>query len=432
MAMCVALLIASEFMPVSLLTPIAHDLGATEGLAGQAISISGLFAVIASLLIASVASRFDRRHVMAALTALMLASLVLIAVAPNFSFLMVARALLGLTIGGFWSLSTATVVRLVPAASVPKALGIMYMGNAAATAFAAPIGIYLGGVMGWRGVFWALVPLVVVNLAWQWKSLPSIRSREAIPLGRMVALLKRPNVAYAMAGVMLTFGGAFTTFTYLRPFLENHTHATLTELSLLLLGLGAAGFVGTHWATALVERHVYRLLRGLPLALGVATVAMLVTGHSIWAVAIAMVAWGALNSAIPVSWFNWLAKGVADEPEAGGGLMVASIQLAIMLGASLGGLLLDHFSVVATFIGGAALLILGSAVVGSGRRLAHSNVMYAAHDVRIADVPDPTLVPSPLIPSRESRAPASAAAISGPTARWSEPKPDRAWAATRR
>src|SRR4051812_18310438 len=29
MAMCVALLIAAEFMPVSLLTPIAHDLGAT-------------------------------------------------------------------------------------------------------------------------------------------------------------------------------------------------------------------------------------------------------------------------------------------------------------------------------------------------------------------------------------------------------------------
>jgi predicted MFS family arabinose efflux permease len=372
MAMCVALLIASEFMPVSLLTPIAHDLGATEGLAGQAISISGLFAVIASLLIASVTSRFDRRHVMTALTAVMLASLILIAAAPNFTFLMVARALLGLTIGGFWALSTATVVRLVPAASVPKALGIMYMGNAAATAFAAPIGSYLGGVIGWRGVFWALVPLVVVNLAWQWMSLPSIRSREAIPLGRMVALLKRPHVAYAMAGVMLTFGGAFTAFTYLRPFLENYTHATLTELSLLLLGLGAAGFVGTHWATKLVERHVYGLLRGLPLALGIATVAMLATGHSSWSVAVAMVVWGALNSAIPVSWFNWLAKGVADEPEAGGGLMVASIQLAIMLGASFGGLLLDHISIVATFIGGAALLILGSAVVGSGQLLTQS------------------------------------------------------------
>src|SRR3954464_7106652 len=88
MALCVALLIASEFMPVSLLTPIAHDLHATEGMAGQAISISGLFAVLTSLFIATIAGRLDRRHVLMGLTALMLASLVLIAVAPSFALLM--------------------------------------------------------------------------------------------------------------------------------------------------------------------------------------------------------------------------------------------------------------------------------------------------------------------------------------------------------
>jgi len=82
MALCVALLIASEFMPVSLLTPIAHDLHATEGLAGQAISISGLFAVVTSVLIATVAGRFDRRHVLMGLTLIMLVSLILIAEAP--------------------------------------------------------------------------------------------------------------------------------------------------------------------------------------------------------------------------------------------------------------------------------------------------------------------------------------------------------------
>lgn len=52
MSLCVALLIAAEFMPVSLLTPIATDLGASNGMAGLAIAISGLFAVPTSLLIA--------------------------------------------------------------------------------------------------------------------------------------------------------------------------------------------------------------------------------------------------------------------------------------------------------------------------------------------------------------------------------------------
>src|SRR4051794_24105016 len=84
MGMCVALLIAAEFMPVSLLTPIARDLGATVGMAGQAISVSGLFAVATSLFIATFAARFDRRHVLVGLTGVMLASLVLIALAPNY------------------------------------------------------------------------------------------------------------------------------------------------------------------------------------------------------------------------------------------------------------------------------------------------------------------------------------------------------------
>lgn len=373
MTMCVALLIASEFMPVSLLTPIAHDLGATEGMAGQAISISGLFAVATSLLIATASGRLDRRYVLVGLTVAMIVSLALIAAAPSFAFLMVARALLGIAIGGFWSMSTATIVRLVPQADVPKALSIMYMGNAAATAFAAPLGSWLGGLIGWRGVFWALVPLAAVTLVWQWVSLPSMPPRERVPAARVLALLRRPHVARAMAGVMLTFGGAFAAFTYFRPFFEHHVHATVPQLSLLLLALGSAGFVGTYAAGTLISRHLYRLLRYLPLALGLTTLALLLAGHSMWTLALLMFAWGALNAAIPVSWFSWLTQGVRDEPEAGGGLMVAAIQLAIMLGAGLGGLLLDHVSIAATMVGAAALLAIGSLSIGSGRRLSHAS-----------------------------------------------------------
>ena len=66
MALCVAVLIASEFMPVSLLSPIAADLGITEGQTGQAISISGLFAVVTSLFVAGLTRRIDRKLVLTA------------------------------------------------------------------------------------------------------------------------------------------------------------------------------------------------------------------------------------------------------------------------------------------------------------------------------------------------------------------------------
>ncbi len=80
-----------------------------------------------------------------------------------------------------------------------------------------------------------------------------------------------------------------------------------------------------------------------------------------------------LYSAIPVCWSTWLAKEVSDEPETGGGLMVAAIQMAIMIGGAFGGSLLDHVSVAAPLIGGSALLILAALVVGNGERLTQSS-----------------------------------------------------------
>ncbi|WP_421316790.1 MFS transporter [Aeromonas veronii] len=367
MSLCVALLIAAEFMPVSLLTPIATDLGASNGMAGLAIAISGLFAVPTSLLIAPLSHRLDRRHVLMGLAVVMLTSLIVIALSPNFTVLMVARALLGIVIGGFWALATATIMRLAGSPSVPKALGILYTGNAVATAFAAPIGSYLGGLIGWRGVFWLLVPLVVINLLWMVLCLPSMHS-QARPHSAF-RLMRRPNVAIAIMGVTLTFAGAFSAFTYFRPFLETRTLVDLPQLSALLLALGLAGFAGTTAVSLLLHRHLYQMLRWLPLALGVITLALLTVAHHFWGVALMLILWGMLNSAIPVAWSAWITQGISDSPESGGGLMVAAIQLAITLGAAVGGWLLDSLSIRATFMGSALLLTAASMVVGNGSRL---------------------------------------------------------------
>lgn len=370
MAMCAAMLIASEFMPVSLLTPIALDLHASVGMAGQAISISGLFAVVTSLIIPSITGRLDRRHVLAGLAGLLLMSLVLIAEAGSFETLMAARALLGVTVGGFWSLATASIMRLVPEESLSKALGVLYTGNAVATSFAAPVGSYLGSVIGWRGVFWALVPIVAINLVLLLIALPSMKNRASQRTGtNVLSLLRRPHVSFAMLAVMLTFAGAFAVFTYFRPFFETYTHVDVPRLSMLLLGMGLAGFAGTYGASALISKRLFSLLMGLPVALAAVTLAMLPVGHHFGAAAVLAVAWGAVNAAIPVAWSTWLSKGVKDRPESGGGLMVASIQLSIMVGAELGGTMLDHYSIGATFISGAALLVLSAIVIGSGRRL---------------------------------------------------------------
>lgn len=369
MALCVAMLIASEFMPVSLLTPMAAGLRATEGQTGQAISISGLFAVAASLLITTVAGRLNRKWVLVAMTALMLASLVLVAAAPNFAVLMIGRALLGICIGGFWALATAVIMRLVPESEVPKALALMYGGQAIAAAFAAPVGAYLGGLFGWRAVFWALTPIVAVNLVWHMVALPSLPARHRQDFRAMIDLLKRPYFLRGLIASMLSWGSAFTMFTYLRPFLEQVTGVDVTMLSLLLLVLGCAGFVGTWVSSRFLSGNVAPLLKLPALLMGGCTLGLLLFGGSIVGVGLFLAIWGAMNTAMSVIWMTWMAQNADDAPEAGGSLMVAAIQSSILLGAVVGGLLLDGLSIGATFSGSVVLAGIGLALIGNGRRL---------------------------------------------------------------
>ncbi|MFS0740052.1 MFS transporter [Brevundimonas sp. 3P9-tot-E] len=369
MALCVALLIASEFMPVSLLTPMAHGLGASEGQTGQAISISGLFAIGASMLVTTAAGRLNRKWVLVAMTALMLLSLILVAAAPSFAVLMIGRALLGVCVGGFWALATAVIMRLVPEAEVPRALALMYGGQAIAAAFAAPVGSYLGALLGWREVFWALTPIVAVNLIWHVVALPSLPARQQQAFGAVFSLLKRPYFLTGLIASMLSWGAAFTMFTYLRPFLERVTGADVSLLTVLLLALGCAGFVGTWASGRFVRGDVARLLRLPALVVGACTLALLFVGASPMAAGLLLALWGAMNTAMSVIWMTWMSQNVDDAPEAAGSLMVAAIQASILLGAVVGGWLLDGFSIQATFSGSVVLAGAAIVLVGNGQKL---------------------------------------------------------------
>jgi len=362
MSLAAFALVASEFMPVSLLTPLAAELRITEGQAGQSIAISGAFALVTSLVLAAVVGRLDRKILLLGLTLLMIVSGTVAAFAPNYAVFMAGRALIGVAIGGFWSMSAATAMRLVPDAEVPRALAILNGGNALATVIAAPAGSFLGAVIGWRGAFFCLVPVAIVALAWLTASLPAMRSERRADAPNMLALLKRPAVVFGMAAVSLLFMGQFALFTYLRPFLEGVTGADASTLSLMLLVLGIAGFVGTTLIGGVLQGRVYRVLVAIPLVMAALAIGLVMFGASKAAVFVLLAAWGLVGTSAPVGWWTWLAQTLPRDAEAGGGLMVAVVQLAIMLGATLGGLLFDASGYRATFHLSAGLLVAAAVV----------------------------------------------------------------------
>lgn len=291
MSVCAFALIASEFLPVSLLTPIASDLRITEGMAGQGIAISGAFAVLTSLFISVLAGGLNRKTLLLGLTAAMGAS---------------------------------------------------------------------GAVIGWRGAFLCLVPVALVTLAWQWMTLPSMhaaaRARGIGNAFKVFTLFKRPGVTVGMLASSLLFMGQFSLFTYVRPFLETVTDVHGAAISLVLLVIGAAGFIGTVLIGRVLQRGFFQTLIAIPLLMALIALALIAFGEWTAAVVALLGVWGLAGTSAPVGWWAWIAKVFPKDAEAGGGLFVAVVQLSIALGSTLGGLLFDHSGYQSTFMFSAVLL----------------------------------------------------------------------------
>lgn len=362
-------LITAEFLPASLLTPMASSLGVTEGGAGQTVTATALVALVTGLLITSATKSIDRRWVLMFFTFLQIISSLLVAFAPSLQVLLMGRLLLGVAIGGFWAMSTATAMRLVPARDVPKALSIIFAGVSIATVVAAPLGSFLGSLIGWRNVFILCVVPGVLALLWQLWVLPSMRPENGGSLRTLLHVLRRPGMIGGLLATIFIFSGHFAFFTYLRPFLETVGRASVETISLILLGFGLANFVGTSIAGHLLARNLRLTLALVPFGMGVLALLMVAFGHLALLDGLLVTLWGFAFGLVPVGWSTWLATTVPDEAESAGGLMVASIQLAISAGAAGGGLVFDLNGASGVFTVSGVLLVAAMVMVFAGVRV---------------------------------------------------------------
>jgi predicted MFS family arabinose efflux permease len=356
-------LVTAEFLPASLLTPMALELGVSEGLAGQAVTVTALVALLSGLLAASMTRGIDRRVVLMGFTALLIASNLLVAFAPSLTVLLLARILLGIALGGFWSMAAATAMRLVPSAVLPRALSMIFSGVSVATIVAAPLGSYLGGMYGWRSAFLLAAVIGVVTLGFQLFALPRLAPRGAARLGTLLEVLLRPGIGVGILGTVLVFGGHFALFTYIRPFLESVAGVGLDGLALMLLGFGVANFAGTLLAGWLLERSLRGTLVLMPVLIGGAALALALLPFGVVGQALLVALWGLAFGGVPVGWSTWVARSVPDQAESAGGMVVAAVQLAIATGAAAGGLVFGLGGVAGVFAAAGAMLLLTALLV---------------------------------------------------------------------
>jgi predicted MFS family arabinose efflux permease len=353
-------LVTAEFLPASLLTAMAADLHISDGAAGQAVTATALVGAVAAPSVPLLTRRFDRRPVMLGLTVLLVISNVMAATAQSMPVLLAARVLLGIALGGFWSMAGALAMRLAPEQLFARAMSVILTGVSVATVCAAPIGAWMGELWGWRSAFMAAGVVSAITLAAQFLTLPALPPRDNPSLRVLGELLTRPNVRMAMLAVLLVISGHFAGFTYIRPLMEQVTHLSVGAISTILLGYGIGGFFGNFAGGAIASRSERHAIVSGGALIALLAAGLLVAGSSMVVTAVAVALWGFAFGAFPVGFQTWIVRAAPDQAEGAGGLLVAAFQIAIASGAIGGGLLVDHIGALGGPSFALAALTLGT------------------------------------------------------------------------
>ncbi|SMF04110.1 MFS transporter [Streptomyces sp. Amel2xC10] len=354
--------VTTEMLPVGLLTPLGDGLGVSAGTAGLALTLPGLVAAVAAPLLPAAVRRADRRRVLVGLSLLLAAADLLSALAPGMAALLVARALVGVCIGGVWTVAAGLAVRLVPAASVGRATAVVFSGIAVASVLGVPAGTVLGATAGWRWAFAGLAVLAVAVAAALALALPPLPAEHTVGTGELRRVAALPGVRRGLAVVGLLVTGHFAAYTYVRPVLERvpglGAGSGAGAAGTLLLGYGVAGVVGTLAAGPAAARGPRRTV--CVVAAGVtAVVALLVpAGGSLGASALLLVLWGFVYGGVAVSAQTWLTAAAPRAPEAVSALIAAVFNTAIALGAFTGGRTADTAGATGVLWLGAGLALL--------------------------------------------------------------------------
>lgn len=336
-------LVSAEFLPAGLLTPMARDLGISEGTAGQVVTATASVGAVAALLSNVLIGKLNRKKVLISLSALAIGSNILSALATDFWLLLLGRAGLGISISAFWALSVAVVARLVGANATGRGMAIVTLGVSLATIAAPSLGALISDWLGWRVAMAMTAGLAALAMLLQFISLPTLPAAASNSMADVLRLTRRRGIQFGMLAILVLMTGHFAGSVYVRPFLEKVTLLGTGPIALALLGFGIAAVVGNVAGGRMADANIRMALVTTSILMGLAALAMVLWGAHIGVAFGFVTLWGFAFGMAPVVLPTNLSRSAPDALEASGSLMVVSFQVAITTGAVVGGYIVDTY-----------------------------------------------------------------------------------------
>jgi DHA1 family inner membrane transport protein len=362
--------VTTETLPIGLLPQIAGDLGKSPSAVGLLVTAYGLVVVLSTIPLTRATGRWPRRRLLAVLLVVFVVANALSALAATYAVLLLARVVVAMSQAVFWAVVTPAAASLFRPAMRPRAVALLYVGSSSATLVGVPAGTWLGQLGGWRVPFVALSVLGVAVLVVLLALMPHQAVGESDADRGTAPDAGRYRVLVVVTAAMVT--GAFTTFTYVTPFLTEVSGFGSAAIGPILLVRGLAGLTGAVLAGLFAGGRGWAALVIVTVGQAVALTAQFAFGTTGPATIVTVSAAAmALSGMVAVLGARVLevAPGSTDMASAG---TSTAFNVGITGGALFGSILLTTAGVRSSALAGAALTVVALAVLLSEPRLATS------------------------------------------------------------
>jgi len=349
----------SNYIISGILDRIAETLGTSVAAAGQLITVYSLAYAVGTPILMALTAKMDRRKLLLYSLGLFIVANLLTYILSGFGFFIAARIITALGAGVVTVNALSIAANIAPPGKQASAIANVTMGITASLSIGVPLGRMAASTFGWKAVFLAIAIVGVIAMHVIAVVLPRMQGDKPVPLINQFELLKKPQVLVALAITFFWLGGYSLAYTYISPFLLEVTHLNESLISAALFAFGIASLIGSKIGGYSTDKRgiKYTLVSGMVLHV-ISLILLSLVGESVIAIFAILILWSfAAWSSAPAQQFNQ----VSLVPESSGvmlSLNSSMMQLAMAVGAGVGGVIVNRISLASiTWFGALSVLI---------------------------------------------------------------------------
>lgn len=369
-----------EMMVAGIMNLMSGDLGVSEAIIGQLVTLYALTFAICGPILVKLTNRFAVRPVLLWTLVAFIIGNAMIAMAPNFTILVIGRILSSAAA----SLIIVKVLALTAMLTIPKnrgkMIGVVYTGFSGANVFGVPIGTMIGDAIGWRFTFLFIIIVSVIAGVLMMVYLPSTSELNQVQRQWGSTSNKQPNTSKILRPVEVVKYLAITflilvansvTFVYINPLILNHGHQ-MGFVSLALLVNGIAGVIGTSLGGILADKLSSK--RWLIIVFSIFIVMMLIMNlilHTVTLLLIGLFIWNIVQWSTNPAIQSGIIEHVEGDTSQVMSWNMSSLNAGIGFGGIIGGLVVSNISVQAVTIVSAMVGAMGLIIVISLKNMSY-------------------------------------------------------------